>query len=271
MLWLRKEAVMNPRKNERFPVLGAYINHIAWDEALKQILAWGWLHESRYICICNVHSVVTANRDSDFNLIINNADMATPDGAPVAWLLRHVGFKSQERINGPDLMWRYLKEAERLGQSPYFYGGTEETLLKLTAAVKLAFPGLRIAGTHAPPFTQRTLEEQQSELQLIRQSAANVVFVGLGCPKQERWMAAHSAHIDAVMIGVGAAFDYHAGTIKRAPLSWQKHGFEWLYRLLAEPRRLFKRYLITNTLFILGVAGQLLRWKIKSIQFIKAK
>lgn len=245
-------------KIERFSVLGAYIHHISWEEALRKILLWGQNHESRYVCICNVHSVVTATRDADFNQVINHADMATPDGAPIAWVLRHAGFKTQERINGPDLMWRYLKEAEQLGQHPYFYGSTDETLQKLIEMIKKEFPGLHIAGTLAPPFRLLTEEEDEAEVNKINQSGANVVFVGLGCPKQEKWMAAHCGRINAVMIGVGAAFDYHAGIIKRAPLSWQRNGFEWLYRLLSEPRRLFKRYFITNTLFIIGMSKQLL-------------
>ncbi len=249
---------------KRFPVLGAYISHITWDDAIQKIQEWGQRHESRYVCICNVHSVVTATRDPDFNRVINSADMATPDGAPVAWVLRRSGFKTQERINGPDLMWRYLKKAEELDQQVFFYGSNEDTLSKLIVSINSEFPRLRIAGAYSPPFRSLTQEEDEAEINLIKQSGAHVVFVGLGCPKQERWMAAHCGRINAVMIGVGAAFDYHAGTIKRAPLSWQRHGFEWLYRLISEPRRLFMRYLITNTLFVLGLSKQLLMQKIRS-------
>ena len=251
-------------KIERYPVLGAYISHLTWDEAIGQIQEWGEKHESRYVCICNVHSVVTAARDANFNTVINQADMATPDGAPVAWALRHFGCHEQDRINGPDLMWRYLKQAEARGQRPFFYGSSDETLSKLMVSIHKAFPLLHIAGAHVPPFRALNEQEDEAEIKLINQSGAHVVFVGLGCPKQERWMAAHCGRINAVMIGVGAAFDYHAGTVKRAPLSWQLHGFEWLYRLISEPRRLFMRYLITNTLFILGLSKQLLMQKIRN-------
>jgi N-acetylglucosaminyldiphosphoundecaprenol N-acetyl-beta-D-mannosaminyltransferase len=248
-------------KIKRFPVLGAHISPVSWDTVIEQIQRWGQQHESRYVCICNVHSVVTAARDQHFNSVINEADIATPDGAPVAWALRQFGFKNQERINGPDLMWRYLKKAEELGQRPFFYGGTDDTLAKLMAVIKNEFPNLCVAGAYAPPFRSladlHNARETAAEIDLINQSGAHVVFVGLGCPKQELWMAAHSHRINAVLVGVGAAFDYHAGTISRAPLSWQLHGFEWLYRLLSEPRRLFMRYLITNTLFILGLSKQL--------------
>lgn len=249
---------------ERFSVLGAKISQLTWDTALTKIMEWGARHESRYVCICNVHSVVTAKRDFEFHTIINNADMATPDGAPIAWVLSHLGKIEQERINGPDLMWRYLKLAEEHGQRPFFYGSTEDTLNRLTSAIRKNFPRLDIAGIYSPPFRALSAQEEQAEVDLMNQSGANVVFIGLGCPKQERWMAAHSGRINAVMIGVGAAFDYHAGTIKRAPLSWQRHGFEWLYRLLSEPRRLFFRYFFTNTWFILSISKQLFLTKKKN-------
>ena len=239
-------------------VLGARINTLSWEEAIGQILTWGAAHESRYVSLCNVHSVVTTTRDPEFKIVINNADMSAPDGAPVAWALRHLGYTSQQRISGPDLMWRYLSRAERLGQSVFFYGSTDATLDKLKKSVARQFPQLLVCGTCSPSFQTQTAEEDVAEVEAINRSGANVVFIGLGCPKQERWMAAHCGRIHAVMIGVGAAFDYHAGTVRRAPIWWQEHGLEWLYRLYSEPRRLFKRYLVTNTLFVIGIVRQLL-------------
>ena len=239
-------------------VLGARINTLSWEEAIGQILTWGAAHESRYVSLCNVHSVVTTTRDPEFKIVINNADMSAPDGAPVAWALRHLGYTSQQRISGPDLMWRYLSRAERLGQSVFFYGSTDATLEKLKKSVARQFPQLSVCGTCSPSFQAQTAEEDEAEVEAINRSGANVVFIGLGCPKQERWMAAHCGRIHAVMIGVGAAFDYHAGTVRRAPIWWQEHGLEWLYRLYSEPRRLFKRYLVTNTLFVIGIVRQLL-------------
>lgn len=243
------------------PVLGAHISELSWDDAIWKILAWGDAHESRYVSLCNVHSVVTATRDPEFLMVINNADITAPDGAPVAWALRHLGVVSQERINGPDLMWKYLGKAEQLGQVVFFYGSTDATLEKLRQVVASRFPRLAIGGSYSPPFRTATAQEDEAEVDAINRSGANVVFIGLGCPKQERWMAAHCGRINAVMVGVGAAFDYHAGTLKRAPVWWQKHGLEWLYRLYSEPRRLFKRYLVTNTLFIFGIGYQLLTRK----------
>lgn len=240
-------------------VLGAFIDALSWENAIAQIVVWGAAHESRYICICNVHSVVATTLDRELQLVVNDADMATPDGAPVAWALRQMGFPSQERINGPDLMWRYLGEAERLGQTVFFYGSTEATLSKLCGSVTSGFPGLNVAGMLSPPYRGLSQMEEESDVRTINSSGASVLFVGLGCPMQEKWMAAHRGRINALMIGVGAAFDYHAGTIKRAPLWMQRYGFEWLYRLVSEPRRLYKRYLICNTLFTIGIAKQLIR------------
>ncbi|MGV8892079.1 MAG: WecB/TagA/CpsF family glycosyltransferase [Burkholderiaceae bacterium] len=239
-------------------VLGASIDALSWNDAITQIVTWGAAHESRYVCVCNVHSVVTTTLDTEFKMAVNDADMSTPDGAPVAWALRRLGFPVQERINGPDLMWRYLGEAERLGQTVFFYGSTEETLEKLRASISKHFERLDVGGMYSPPFRPLSQFEDETEVEMINRSGAHVVFIGLGCPTQEKWMATHRGRINAVMIGVGAAFDYHSGAIKRAPLWMQRKGLEWFYRLLTEPRRLYKRYLICNTLFTIGIAKQLI-------------
>lgn len=260
MLLSRHEENHMPRSGHA--ILEAFIDALTWDEAIGRITRWAAAHESRYVCICNVHSVVTTTQDIEFKIAVNNADMSTPDGAPVAWALRRLGFAAQERINGPDLMLRYLEQAERLGQSVFFYGSTEATLGRLRTALAAKFPQLRIAGTYSPPFRPLTKQEDEDAIALINASGANVVFVGLGCPKQEIWMSEHRGRIHAVMIGVGAAFDYHSGMMRRAPLWWQQHGLEWLYRLGSEPRRLFKRYMVTNTLFVIGLIRQFITTKI---------
>lgn len=241
----------------RVLVLTAPIDALTWDSALTRISNWAAKRESRYVCICNVHSVVTTGQDNDFGRVVAEADMATPDGAPVAWMLKHLGFPNQQRINGPDLMWKYCELAASRGEAIFLYGGMPATLAFLQARLLVEFPGLKIAGTYSPPFRALTAEEDNAAVEMMNASGAGTVWVSLGCPKQEKWMAAHRGRINAVMIGVGAAFDYHAGTISRAPAWMQNAGLEWLHRLASEPGRLWKRYLVTNTLFILRATKQL--------------
>jgi len=241
---------MGQKKRVTTSVLGASIDVLDWDTALTRIARWAAGHESRYVCICNSHSVVTAGQDVEFGWIVDSADMATPDGAPVARMLRQLGHPGQQRINGPDLMWKYCEQASLRAESIYLYGGRPKTLELLQKRLEAAFPGLVIAGAYSPPFRPMTVEEDEADVARINASGAGTVWVSLGCPKQEQWMAAHRGRINAVMIGVGAAFDYHAGTIRRAPLWMQNAGLEWLHRLLSEPRRLWRRYLVTNTIFV---------------------
>jgi N-acetylglucosaminyldiphosphoundecaprenol N-acetyl-beta-D-mannosaminyltransferase len=231
-------------------VLDSHIDAINWEDVISRMVSWAAQRQSRYVALCNVHSVVTASKSDAHNKVLAQADLALPDGAPVAWALRREGFSAQQRINGPDLTWRYLAVAERLGQSVYFYGSSEDTLAKLRARIEKQFPKLRIAGMVAPPFRTLTAEEDQAHVDAINRSGANVLFVGLGCPKQEAWMASHRGRVQAVMVGVGAAFDYHAGTIRRAPNWMQRIGMEWAFRLMCEPRRLMSRYASTNSVFI---------------------
>lgn len=271
------------------PVLNVPIDIISWNTALLTLNTWANNHESRYVCICNVHSVVTATQNAAFGAVVKNADMATPDGAPVAWLMRKLGAKNQQRINGPDLMWKYCEQSQNnavLMQnaanlqnnhqpdncqldnhekatsnhnngSMFFYGSTEATLATLQIKLLASFPDLNIAGAISPPFRTLSPAEDAAIIAQINHSGAGIVWVSLGCPKQELWMATHRGSINAVMVGVGAAFDYHAGTIKRAPKWMQHNGLEWLHRLVSEPKRLWKRYLVTNTLFVIGVVKQL--------------
>lgn len=243
--------------NQKVAVLRAPVDSLSWEVALARIAAWAKARGSHYVCICNVHSVVTAGQDPVFGKVVEQADMVTPDGAPVAWMMRKLGFKDQQRINGPDLMWKYCAEAAKRGEAIYLYGGMPETLVILQQRLHKEFPGLVIAGAESPPYRTLTAEEDAAVVERINASGAGTVWVSLGCPKQELWMAAHRGRVNAVMIGVGAAFDYHAGTIQRAPLWMQNSGLEWLHRLASEPRRLWKRYFVTNSIFIAGALWQL--------------
>lgn len=239
-------------------VLDAPIDVVSADQAVQRISHWASANESRYVCICNAHSVVTTTQDAAFHKAVARADMATPDGAPVAWMLRRQGAAGQRRVSGPDLMLDYCAHAARQGESIYLYGSTEDTLAALQRALLSRWPSLRIAGAESPPFRRLTPAEDADAVARINASGAGTVWVSLGCPKQELWMAEHRGRIRAVMIGVGAAFDFHAGTLARAPQWMQRQGLEWLHRLLSEPRRLWKRYLTTNAAFIAGAARQLL-------------
>lgn len=247
---LPKPSLETPLMRRGAFVLDSHIDATNWDDALTSIVTWGAQHQSRYVTLCNVHSVVTASQNVAFREVIARADLALPDGAPVAWALRRSGHPDQQRLNGPDLMWRYLGVANEIGQSVFFFGSSDDTLAKLRTRINESFPRLCVVGMVSPPFRELTPDEDQAYIDQINQSGAHVVFVGLGCPKQEIWMAQHRGKIHAVMLGVGAAFDYHAGTIQRAPVWMQKVGLEWFHRLCSEPRRLAKRYAVTNTVFV---------------------
>ncbi|AKC86799.1 WecB/TagA/CpsF family glycosyltransferase [Pseudoxanthomonas suwonensis] len=244
--------------HKKVDVIGAPINLFDWEGVITKISEWAELRQSKVVCICNAHSLVTAKRSLSFARIIRRADLATPDGMPVAWMLGFMTGNRPKRISGPDLMLRYCRHAAASEQSIYLYGGSQATLDSLVVALQRQFPGLIIAGFYSPPFRELTTEEADAVVDAINSSGANVVWVGLGCPKQELWMSENYGRVNAVMIGVGAAFDYHAGTLRRAPVWMQNCGLEWLYRLANEPRRLWKRYLVTNTLFIWYSARQLL-------------
>ena len=239
-------------------LLGVPIDAISFGNAVDRVLLWGHAHQSRYVVLANVHVVVTASKVPSFSQVVASADIAAPDGAPVAWMLRQLGAIGQMRVTGPDLTWALLARCEIEALPVYFFGSSRETLAKLANRISSAFPALVVAGFEAPPFRPMTEQEDTEAVDRINGSGAGLVFVGLGCPKQEHWMHAHRGQINAVMLGVGAAFDFHAGTISRAPAWMREYGLEWLHRLWSEPRRLWKRYLVTNTLFVLGAAWQLL-------------
>ena len=240
------------------PVLDVPIDVIAPAAAVQRIAAWARRRESRVVCICNAHSVVTARQDPAFMRVLREADMATPDGAPVAWMLRRQGAQGQVRVSGPDLMLDYLAHAAAVGESIFLYGSAPDTLERLQAALLARWPALHIAGAISPPFRLPSAAEDSRIVEQINASGAATVWVSLGCPKQEHWMAQHRHRVKAVMLGVGAAFDFHAGTVARAPTWMRERGLEWLHRLYSEPRRLGRRYATTNSLFVAGAVRQLL-------------
>jgi N-acetylglucosaminyldiphosphoundecaprenol N-acetyl-beta-D-mannosaminyltransferase len=240
-------------------ILGTRIDGTSYEDACDRIQTWATNKNSCYVIAANVHVVMTGYWNHQFQKVVNNAALVTSDGMPLVWALRLLGIKEQSRVYGPDLMLAWCDRAARLGIRIYFYGGTEATLKKLSSNLKQKFPGLAIAGYHSPPFCAPTLEEEIADIERIHASGASVVFVGLGCPKQEEWMARWQGSLQAVMIGVGAAFRFHSGEVSQAPRWMMSWGLEWLYRLGTEPGRLWKRYLINNPAFVVLFGWQWLR------------
>lgn len=207
-----------------------------------------------YICVSNVHTTVTSYEEPDYCAIQNGGIMAIPDGGPLSTIGRKRGHKNMARTTGPSLMEEIFKISAEKGYRHYFYGSTEETLEKLMRNLKENYPGIEIAGMYSPPFRPMTEEEKDASVKVINDTKPDFVWVGLGAPKQERWMAAHKGRVNGLMIGIGAGFEYYAGNISRAPEWMQKSNLEWLYRLMQDPKRLFKRYLYTNTKFVWLIA-----------------
>lgn len=239
-------------------ILDMMVHPVDYAEATARILLWARARESRYVCAANVHMVMEVHDDALFANLINHADLVTPDGMPLVWGLRLLGFKSQQRVYGPTLTLHVCEAAAREGIPIGLFGGTEDSLEDFCTFLRRSFPTLTIACRIAPPFRLLSDDEDLIFTQQIVDSGTRILFVGLGCPKQERWMAAHQPKIQAVMLGVGAAFDFHSGRVKQAPAILQKCGLEWFFRLCMEPRRLWKRYLKHNPRFLVLFALQLL-------------
>lgn len=203
-----------------------------------------------YICVSNVHTTVTAYEDQEYLRVQNGGIMAIPDGGPLSTVGQKRGYKNMKRTTGPSLMGEIFKISVEKGYRHYFYGSTQDTLDKLKCELVGKYPGIQIVGMYNPPFRPMTDDEDKVIVAQINEVNPDFVWVGLGAPKQEKWMAAHQGKISGLMIGVGAGFDYYAGNIERAPEWMQKSNMEWFYRLLQDPKRLFSRYLKTNTKFI---------------------
>lgn len=205
----------------------------------------------KYICVTNVFATVTADDDLEYLNIQNSALMAIPDGGPLSSLGRKRGFSDMRRTTGPDFMDEIFKISVDRGYKHFFYGSTQNTIDALANSLKEKYEGINIVGMYSPPFRDITEEEDKEIITMINKADPDFVWVGLGAPKQEKWMYNHQDKIKGLMVGVGAGFDYFAGNIKRAPMWMQKNNLEWFYRLVQEPKRLFNKYLITNTKFII--------------------
>lgn len=244
-----------PRKQ---PVVGVQISTTSYGEVVECCRRWVEDRrlgrsgcQARYICITSVHGVITARDDPRVREILNSADIATPDGMPLVWALRSFGIQGQQRVYGPTLMLELCKSAAEHGDGVFLYGGREESAAKLRQRLGEKFPNLRIVGHCCPPFHDLGPEEDAAVTEQIAGSGADLVFVGISTPKQEQWMYSHRQSFPGVvMIGVGAAFDFHAGRVRQAPEWMQRYGLEWLFRLMMEPARLWRRYLLVTPRFL---------------------
>ncbi len=239
-----------PRTN----VLGVAVNALTIDLALDEIGRRIDQRDKGYVTITGVHGVMEAQRSPEVLKAHNDAALVCPDGMPMVWSSRYVGYDWAERVYGPDLMLAACERSSSHGWRHYFYGGGDGVAPLLRDRLGERFPGLDVVGTHTPPFRPLDDDEKRSVAREINRSGPDVVWVGLSTPKQERWMADLRPLLDApVLVGVGAAFDFHAGLLDQAPASVQRLGLEWLYRLGKEPRRLWRRYLRNNPLFVAAI------------------
>lgn len=230
-------------------ILGLRVDVTTYRASRDKILEWAAKGENIYICAANVHMVMAAHDDATIQQSVNQADLVVPDGMPLVWMLRLMGHSLEERVYGPTLMLKVLEAASAYGIPVGFYGGEPDVLARLSENLLHRYPDLQIVYRFSPPFRDLTPQEDQAICRDIEESQARILFVGLGCPRQELWMAAHVERIQAVKLGVGAAFDFHAGKVRQAPAWMQNKGLEWLFRLFVEPGRLWKRYLKQNPRF----------------------
>lgn len=235
---------------EKLHIISLDVDHLSFNESLERVIALALSKQSSFICFANVHMTIEAYRDKFFQWQLKKADLVLADGKPIAIACRLLHHKKQDRISGMDFTPRILKMANVNKVSVFFYGSTHDVLELMREKIKTDYPGIHFAGALSPPFRPLSVTEINNDIEKINQSGAQIVFVSLGCPRQEKWMAENSAKINSVLLGIGGALPVMAGTQKRAPVWMQNLSLEWLYRLIQQPRRLFFRYLYTNSYFV---------------------
>jgi N-acetylglucosaminyldiphosphoundecaprenol N-acetyl-beta-D-mannosaminyltransferase len=248
----------SPMRPPTADVLGVPLALIDYEGTLDWIDAMAAARRPGYVCVAATHTVMASQDDGDLRQAVLDADFTVPDGQPLVWALNLLGHRLEDRVYGPNLMDRACARAANTGRRMYLYGGRDQgTLVQLTRNLRLRHPGLQIVGGHVPPYREPTREEDAAVAADIQRSGAEVVWVGIGVPKQEKWMARMTPRLRSqVLVGVGAAFDFHAGLVPQAPARLQRLGLEWLFRLAQEPRRLWRRYLRYNPRFVAGFARQ---------------
>lgn len=251
-------------------ILGTRVDAIARGAAIDIIERWATGRESRYVCLANTHMLVEAQHDGELRGALDASDLTCCDGMPLVWMQRALGVHEASRVRGPDLMVDALARAASAGLRVGLYGGAPQVLEKLAEVVRSRFDGIQLTYVHSPPFRPLEPAEQDHVIQEIADSGVQILCVGLGCPKQERWMAAHRGRVNAVMLGVGAAFDMHAGVIAQAPRWMQDTGLEWIDRLRQDPRRLLRRYARTNPKFVARALRQLVDARVLGQRFVRS-
>jgi N-acetylglucosaminyldiphosphoundecaprenol N-acetyl-beta-D-mannosaminyltransferase len=238
-----------------FQVVGMPIAAVQIPDVVARMEKWiAGRVRTRYICVANVHVVMEGRQDPSFREVLESADLCIPDGMPLVWIGRRCGHALYKPACGPDLLIDFCRITKKAGYSHFFLGGRPNVASKLVIELKRRFPDLQVAGTCSPPFRNLTQQEDDEITEEINRAAPDVLWVGLGCPKQERWMREHRDRLHVpVVVGVGQAFDIVSGEAPRAPHWMRKNGLEWLFRLFREPRRLWRRYLLYNTKFIFAL------------------
>lgn len=231
-------------------VLGMRVDATSYEDASRRVLRWARRGRSAYVCVATVHMNMEAYDSAAFRRVVNGADLVTPDGRPLVWVLKSLGVKGPSQVRGTDLTTRVVERATHEDLPIGLYGGTPDLLEAFVRILKTRHPKIRVVCQIAPPFRSLTPEEDEAVTDEIVASGARILLVGIGCPKQEKWMAAHAGRVPAVMLGVGAAFDFHTGRVRQAPRWMQVVGLEWVFRLLVDPKRLWKRYAKHNPRFV---------------------
>jgi N-acetylglucosaminyldiphosphoundecaprenol N-acetyl-beta-D-mannosaminyltransferase len=239
------------RGGERRYILGVGINQVSVAQAVEIIDSWVQSRTQKYVCVTGVHGVMESQRDRNLMKIHNGSGLTVPDGVPLVWISKMRGSNDVTRVYGPDLMLAVCGLGESKGYRHFFYGGKEGVPKELAERLEQRFPEIDVVGQYSPPFRPLTQAEDETVIKAINSANPDIVWVGLSTPKQERWMADHRACLEApVLVGVGAAFDFLSGRLRQAPRWMMNAGLEWLFRLMMEPRRLWKRYTINNVLFL---------------------
>ncbi|MBW4658830.1 MAG: WecB/TagA/CpsF family glycosyltransferase [Drouetiella hepatica Uher 2000/2452] len=259
---------------EAFPpiqnVIGFPVTALPFDAQISLVMKWASARLSKYVCVANVHMLMEAHTDPSFASVLEAADMVTPDGMPLVWLMKLMGVPHQDRVAGMDIFLALCKQASTEGISVFFLGSKPDILERMKKNLCEEFPELQVADMQPLPFRPLTLEEDEAMVQKINESGARLVLVSLGCPKQEIWMNQHQGKVEAVMLGLGGVFPVYAGIHKWAPNWVRRAGLEWLYRLLQEPRRLWRRYFATIPPFLYLASKQVLANWVRSLRKVRS-